>query len=199
MCQSKRPMLFISAFSLLIVKLAFCQPVFRNDTAFRPFLQNLVVKIDSNFHLEKDADFEMRFWTLISKTMERRLFILSQKNGKWTARLFLKTTYFKDTLTEVSIAQVILEKLWEKLNKYDLLTIPGEYELRDRDGEEINDPIHDGISYWFEFTTKKNKRGYRYRCPKSFSEEYKYIKEYGKVVNIITLIYRHCLLKLNIC
>jgi hypothetical protein len=141
----------------------------------------------------------MRFWTLISKTMERRFFILSLNNGKWTARLFKKTSFLIDTIFEIPIAQNNLEKLWNNLNEHNLLTIPNEYELRDKNGNEINDTMHDGISYWFEFTTKTNKRGYWYHCPKSSSEEYKYIKEYKDVVAIITLIYRHCLLSLHIC
>lgn len=175
------------------------QPVFENDTSFKPFLQTLVTTIDSNFHLEKDVEFEMRFWTLISKTMERQLFILSFKNNTWNARLFKITTYLSDTLVETPVSQSNLEKLWKNLNKNNILTIPREYDLRDRSGKEIDDPIHDGISYWFEFTTAKNKRSYRYHCPKSLSEDYKYIKEYRNVVNIITLIYKHCLLRINLC
>jgi hypothetical protein len=194
-----RLLLSIIFFILLTVKSAFSQPIVKNDTTYQPFLQNLVTEIDSNFHLEKNVDFEMRFWTLISKTMERRLFVLSLNKGKWTSRLFKKTNYLIDKLVEVPLSQTNLEKLWKDLNKNNLLTISQEHELRDKKGNEINDPVHDGISYWFEFTSKKNKRSYWYHCPKMFSEDYRDIKEYKYVVNIITLIYKHCLLWLNIC
>jgi hypothetical protein len=194
-----RLLLSIIFFTLLTLKSAFSQPIFKNDTSYKPFSQNLAKEIDSNFHLEKNVDFEMSFWTLISKTMERRLFVLSLNNGKWTARLFKKTYYLTDTLVEVSISQKNLEKLWKNLNKNNLLTISEEFELRDKKGNEINDRVHDGISYSFEFISKKNKRGYWYHCPKRFSEEYKYIKEYKYVLDIIRLIYKHCLVQLNIC
>jgi hypothetical protein len=191
--------LLLLLFNLLIAKSMVAQPVFKNDTAFRPFSQQLVTTIDSNFHLKSNADFELRFWTLIAKTLERRLFILYLDNGKWTARLFRKTSFLKDTLVEITVKQDKLKKLRERLNEYKLLTIKNEAELRDKYGNEINDPVYDGISYCFELITGKNKRSYWYHCPKSSAENYPYIKEYKYIVKIITLIYQHCFLALNIC
>jgi hypothetical protein len=158
MCNFMRPQHLLILFVIFfIAHSTYCQPVFKNDTAFHPFLQTIVTEIDSNYHLQKNADFEMRFWTWISKTMERRLFILSLNSGKWTARLFKKTSFLKDTLFEIPVVQNNLEQLWKKLNKYNLLIIPNEYDLRNKNGNEINNPVHDGISYWFEFITNNNK------------------------------------------
>lgn len=192
-------LLFNFLFVLFTVNASYCQPKFDNDSTFKPHFSDFVQTIDSSFQLEKNADFELRFWTLIDKTMERKIFILSLKDNVWKARLFKKTSFQKDTLIEIPIAQFNLDKLWKSLNKKGLLNIPAENDLRDRNGKIIDDRIRHGISYRFELMTKNHKRSYRYNCPKKFSEDYKYIKAYRNVVDIIILIYNHCLLKLNIC
>jgi hypothetical protein len=194
-----KPILLIILFSTLTLPKGFSQPVFDNDTSFKPFLTNFVDVLDSTFQLDKNAEFELRFWTLISKTMERRLFILSKKNNMWAARLFKKSYLPKDTLIEILISQTKLDLLWKNLNKGNILEILRGDDLRNKKGTIIDDPIYCGISYLFELMTQKNKRSYWYGCPKSFSKAYKYIKAYKHVVQLITLIYKHCKLKLNIC
>lgn len=186
-------------FNPLTFNIVNSQPVFQNDSTFKPFHKSLFNEIDSAFKLDKEAQFELRFWTLSSKTMKRQLFILSLKNSNWTARLFSRTVYQKDTLIEISVIQTNLNKLWKKLKKKNLLTIPREEDLVDKNGNQINDPIHDGVSYLFELISTENKRWYWYHCPKSFSEDYKYIKEYKDVVGIIKIVYKHCRLTINLC
>ena len=83
----------------------FCQPIFNNDTSFKASSETLYSIIDSSFNLEKNNDFEMRFWCTYSKTMKRQLFILALKNNNWTARLFEKPYFQKDTLLEIKINQ----------------------------------------------------------------------------------------------
>ena len=79
----------------------------------------------------------MRFWCTYSKTMKRQLFILTLKNNNWTARLFEKTYFQKDTLLEIKINQNDLLELWKKLKENNVLNIPNESELRDKSGKEI--------------------------------------------------------------
>lgn len=97
-----------------------------------------------------------------------------------------------DTLIEVPVKQNDLINLWMNLNKNNICTISKDYDLRDKTGNEINLAIHDGISFHFELLNTKSKRSYFYHCPKGHSEEYKYIKEYKWVTNIVELIFTYC-------
>lgn len=175
------------------------QPSFDNDTSYTSIFQSLIQQIDSNFILEKKVDFELRLWTQISKTAERRLFILTLKENKWSARFFQRIIFQKDTLIEVHVSQKNLETLWRQLKKNRILILPDQSDLRDRNGKEILDPIYDGHSYRFELLTREKKRTYSYTCPKNFYENYKYIEEYKRVVNLVKLIYKHLRIEYNVC
>lgn len=194
----------ITFFILISIVLSFknnirAQPVFNNDTSHTSIFESLIHQVDSSFSLEKNVDFELRFWTLISKTAERRLFILYLKDSKWSARFFQKIIFQKDTLKEVPVSQENLEALWKQLKKNRILTLPHEDDLRDKNGKEILDPVYDGHSYRFELLTKKNKRSYRYTCPNSFSKDYRNIKEYKQVVKLVRLIYKYLKIEYYIC
>jgi hypothetical protein len=171
---------------------AIAQPTIINDTSFFPTSQILLTEIDNRFHLNKENDFELRVWITFSKTMKRQLFILSHAKNKWTARFFERSIYLADTLLEIRLGQEGLATLWKRLKRRNLLTIPKDYELKDKNGNEIEIPIHDGIAYTFELLSPESKRSYSYHCPKSHHEEYPKVQAFEDIVKLIHLIYKYC-------
>lgn len=159
-----------------------------NDTSYRPLFHSTLKEIDSTFNLSTNADFELRFWSIASKTMERRLFTLTFKGDKVKGRLFKRTIHQKDTLLEIPVNQDNLTDLWEKLKRHNLLFIPDASVLRNKKGEEANLFIHDGIRYSFELITPGRKRSFSYTCPRMHSAEYKKIVEFKQVAKIVQIL-----------
>lgn len=184
-----RNILIIILFSL--TSQLYCQPIFENDSSYFQFGQPTLREIKRKFSFETNVDFEFQFWVAYSKTMKTQTLILTQKNNNWTARVFERIRKGQDTLIELSIDQSKLPQLWKRLNKNKICNIPKDEDLRDKNGNEINDPIYDGIFYYFSFVTKDRQRCYSYRCPKSFSEDYKEVKAYRQVVKVIKLLFQY--------
>jgi len=167
----------------------------RDDSAFQ-YHPSLLKEIDSTFFLEKKNDVEFQLWISHPKMISTRLFILTQKDDKWVARLFEKN-YKADTLVEITINQWGLEKLWQRLNDNKILSIPEEEDLKDKNGKEIDLLIHHGTRYSFVLTSTAANRSYSYYCPKLHLKEYKYVKTFARVFNIISLVFKHCGIKQN--
>jgi hypothetical protein len=182
-----RNLLFIISFFL--TSEGNCQPIFENDSSYYQYNRATLREIKKNFNLETNTDFEFQFWTAYPKTMKTQTLILTLKNNKWKARVFERIRKDQDTLIELPIVQFKLSQLWKRLNRNQICTIPKDEDLRDKNGNEINDPTHDGIFYYFSFVTAKSKRCFSYICPKSFSEEYKEVKAYRQVVEVIEILF----------
>jgi hypothetical protein len=168
------------------------QVILNNDTSYTPYSDKLIKQIDSTFHLIQQYDFEFRFWIQHAKSVKRQLFILALKDKHWSARLFERTYKGSDTLIELPVKQDGLENLWRKLESNNLLTIKDDSELRDKKGDAPFLKIFDGASFRFELLTASSKRSYVYHCPKGYSKEFRYIKEYKWIVRMIKLIYKYC-------
>ncbi len=170
----------------------FSQPVFKNDSLYQPLHTSLLRKIDSTFHLAKNNNFEFRLYVSHPKMIKSQFFILTQKNNLWALRLFEKRYKFDDSLVEISVKQNGLTKLWKALEQNNILTMLDADELKDKDGNGIDDVCYHGTHYFFDLITIINKRSYSYYCAEGLSQKYKYIKEYKRVINIVKLLYRHC-------
>ena len=188
--------LFVTIF-ILTAKKSYAQFDFRNDTAFIEVFGTLKNQIDTTYTLTKDFDFEFRFWINYGKLTGTALFVLTNRNNKWSARLFKRKTHPEINLSEIKVSNENLNTLWAKLNANHILSIKNSYELKDRNGNYADIKIYDGTSFYFELITKTKRRNYFYHCPKDCREEYKYIREYKWVLNIINLIYKHCKLDPN--
>lgn len=164
---------------------------FPNDTSFHPFLQTRYNKIDSMFHLIRNNDFELRFWSTYGKNSGWSLFILSYKDSTWSARWFEQTMKGKNVLIEKAISNNSPGKLWKQLTKQNVLTLANSTELKDTTGKDADLPIVCGSSYFINLITPNKKRSYYYSCPKAHSEGYPYIKEFRQIVTIIEMIYKY--------
>ena len=185
--------LIITIVFLLLFNFGHSQIHFENYTSFKPVFLTLLNKIDSTFQLSKNEIFELRFWIRYDKTMKIQLFVLSLNQKKeWSARFFEKTYCGIDTLIEKPVDQTDLGKLWKELNTNKILTIPKDYDIRDKSGKEINLYPRHGISIICELLSDKIKRSYRYSAPKLHHEEYKYIDEYKWVLEITRAIFIYC-------
>ena len=184
----KRLIILLSIF--FSCQLSHAQFDFPNDSAYRPFLKSTYKQIDRKFHLEKAPEFELRIWTNSFVMGISDLFILSYKQSKWTARLFRNTDYKE--IDEKRLPDIYLDSLWAGLMANNVLTIPESKFLKDSSGREAQIGINDGTHYVFELSAGKNKRSYFYHCPQTHAEEYKYIKEFTQVVNILKLIFSFC-------
>lgn len=187
-----KKLLIIAVFIFVSCGVSIGQFSFKNDTSFAPFFQSFIKKVDSSFTLSKENAFELRFWALQAKTQDKYLFILTNKNNSWTARLFTEKGHYAEPLAEKELQPGNPAKLWEQLNKKNLLAIPDNSELKDKKDNVLDVSAYDGATYIFELITKTNKRSYLYHCPKINAEEYKNIKEFGQVVAMIRLIYSYC-------
>jgi hypothetical protein len=185
----------------VLMQQSISQLSFPDDIDFRPFLQRSINNIDSAFHLEKDNEFEFRLWVSPALSHRRYCFILTLKEKKWIARLFLDGYKpYQDSLVTRDLQEINIEKdnldiLVKELEKNNYLLIPSPETLVNKEGKPADVPVLDGVLYHFELIGQKSKRSYSYQCPALKSEEYGYIKEFRQVVNIISAVLKFCNIK----
>jgi hypothetical protein len=165
---------------------------FQNNPNYKPFLSKTYKKTERVYHLNHNNDFELRFWAVRFLDMNINLFVLSSKDGVWSARFFNNAETGDFSLKEKKLAEENIGELWDGLIENNILSISNSSLLKDSSGKEATIAINDGTSYNFELVTPKSKRDYFYHCPKEHALEYKYIKEFSWVVNIIELIFKYC-------
>lgn len=176
---------------------SFAQITFANDTAdYKPFSYEL--GIDSVFQLKNENEFELRFTIRPSSFVpgaKRTLFLMTQNNHLWHARLFQYSNYPQDKYLEIPVDTVNLDELWTKLFKQNILKIKNQYLLKDERGEIARTNMKDGTTYSFRLISKSAQRSYSYYSPQSAMKDYPKIKEFRQVTKMIDLISTFCSLK----
>jgi hypothetical protein len=204
--------------SSLILSFYFCtssfgQIDFKADTSSNNTNNVIYHLIDSTFKLDNSFDFQLRFWTFPSLEDYTSIFILSKKNNHWTARFFEFRKLVINKITEISVNQNKLDGLWEKLNKNQILTLPNQWDLRDKfvkfssdttealysEGNERRIAMTDGVQYIFELSTQIKKRSYSYHCPKSYLTHFANVEELYRAFVLIILIRKYLGLNLSVC
>jgi hypothetical protein len=83
--------------------------------------------IDSILNLEREYDFQFRFWYSTMFTPSTSVFILTLRNKTWSARFFEPNKNWKldgKQVREVIVDQSKLDQLWELLVGNNVLTLP---------------------------------------------------------------------------
>lgn len=187
----------MTRFFILIIWLApsipgFSQFEFKNDPGFRPFYSKNYRSLQKRFNLEKENDFELRYWDLVSVDHRLKLFILSFKDGNWKAR------FFDDLLgrpAEVDLVGKNVDSLWLDLQKNNVLVVPDSKELKDSSGKRAYFSVSDGSLHVFDLITPLNKRSYSFSNPTTMAGYYPEIREFRWVTTLVTLIYQYCGIK----
>ena len=146
--------------------------------------------IDSLFHLDKNYDFEFRFWSRYLSMNFNNVFIMRLSNNAWTARYFdLNESHGNPKkFTERKVEQSKVDQLWTRLVENKVLTLP---DMRDLDKSMVSYKIDtatlqlygrrtdmtDGVLYGFELLTPTRKRHYNYGNPGSYLKNYSHIQE----------------------
>jgi hypothetical protein len=168
------------------------QVQFHNDSAFKS--SHFDKEVDSVFNIQKDVDFEFRFTIVPSTFIPGRqitFFILTQNHNRWKGRLFKR---INSKYSETPIDSSNLKNLWTQLLNQEVLTMPNDFDLKDKQGEIARTNMKDGTTYYFSLVSKTAKRSYSYYSPKSAIEDYPEIAAFKHVSNIIDLIKKYCLL-----
>jgi hypothetical protein len=189
--------LLIVTFTVLRV-LGYSQFAFKTDTSFENYSHSDLKQIDSSFHLDQNNDFELHLWSINYFVQLRSLFILSYKNKVWSSRFFKMVPNSRD-FVEYKVDDSYLDSVWKIMLRNKVLAIPAADKLRDKKGKILNVHLLDGTRYWFELLTRTSKRSYNYYCPKSYFQDYPYIKSYKRVANIIETIYKIAGVKFGPC
>ena len=176
------------------------------DVKGKNFVNGMDRMLDSVFQLDKNFDFEFRYWETGLIVNSTKVLILAQRNKKWSARYFY---YNKDwqkdgkSLAEAQVDQSKLDQLWELLVHNNVLTLPSQDSLKNRMvkyvidtaflgfGHEEHFEIDDGILYEFELSKPEKKRVYWYGCPQLLLKQYGNIEELFNAVELILLIQRY--------
>ena len=179
---------------------------FAEDVKEKVSVNGMDRMLDSLFRLEKNFDFEFRYWETGLTNISTKAFILTLRNKKWSARYFhYNKDWQKDgkSLSEVQVDQSKLDQLWELLVHNNVLTLPSQDSLKNRMvkfvidtaflgfGHEEHFAIDDGILYEFELSNPEKKRVYWYGCPQLFLKQYGNIEELFNAVELILLIQRY--------
>jgi len=186
-------------FTLIICQQAIAQPVFKNDSSYSAYGKWVLPELDSVFHLNNNPDFTFRVWIDVYLQMRKQVFILSLKDGKWSARFFVygwKVKPGTDTLDgkeylEIKAPEDKIPDLLKGLEKNNYLDIPESETLRDRKGKLAHQYVLDGTFYCFELISANSKRLYSYHCPGVDKKAYPYIKTFKQVLNIIGLVHKY--------
>ena len=162
--------------------------------------------VDSIFKLEKDYDFQFRFWNSGIFTPSTSVFILTQRNKKWSARYFAPNRdWQKDgkQIIEIAVDQSKLDQLWELLVMNDVLALTTQQEIKtpmvkfeidtsnlvNASGRRLS--INDGVLYEFELMKPSSSRHYSYHCPQTYLKYYTHIIEFYNASVIILLINKY--------
>ncbi|MDH6307633.1 hypothetical protein M2451_000082 [Dysgonomonas sp. PFB1-18] len=178
-------------------------------------------EINTEFKLKNDYDFELRLWTDPAPVLGPSVFVMQQKDNKWTAQYYAQAIrkegdkyipYWK----KKDLDSEKLNELWAKLVENQVLTLPTQDSIRDRmriystDTLAVFYPpnqlagwpyyapaILDGMIYRVELRTKKKKRTYTYHCPKGYLENCPNVEELYRAYAIIVLIRKYAGLNLS--
>jgi hypothetical protein len=180
------------------------QPAFPNDAKYSPMYESIIDSISNTFSLEKNTDFEFRFWITTNKPYYRvQLFCLYQKNNLWKTRVFEEgwkplndtTNVVKYYLVEHRVpdtSQSALKKLLIVLNRNKYLTNPSLAEVKYQKKGDLSFIMCHCYYYTFELISHINKRIYSYDCPVAHSKKYKHIRIFKNIVNITKMVFEFC-------
>lgn len=181
---------------LFVSQKCFSQFNFSNDSSYHWYPDYFLRQVDSIYHLDTTAEFEFRYKSGEGISRNKKMLILTYKNGKWCARYFVS-----NRMEDYTVREIILNgdpsALWANLGKYDILNLPSSNQLKDSTGNTPSLPIYDGIGYSFEFYSRNNKRGYSYHCPDHYRKSFPNIKEFESITHIIGLINAFCGIPVN--
>ena len=164
--------------------------------------------VDSFFRLEKDYDFQFRFWNAGMMTPSTSVFTLTLRNKKWSARYFKPNLNWKldgKQLVEIAVDQSKLDQLWELLLMNQILTLPTQSTIKipmvkyvidtSNLGRFANGPTRmslvDGAICEFQLVTPVKSRYFYYDCPQTYLKYYSNIGEFYYAAVIILLINRY--------
>ena len=171
----------------------------RYDSAFNCKEQRYSRASDKNFNLpdicDSKNDLEIRLKTYVLPNGQTDLIILSNKDGKWDAKKYIRSSgTLGPTLTTVSyifpewnnlFAEQVFTNYIDTLIKCRLFLLPDKSELK-------HEPCClDGVVYILTFKAGTSFRTYSYDNPHSYltqhpdSKEYAYIQEIAKLLNTL--------------
>ena len=161
---------------------------------------------DSTYNLDKDYDFEFRLWQDGLSNNSQRVFIMTLKKNKWSAKYFHFNPNWKERgkdLIEVKVDSARLNQLWYLMNIHKVLSLPNSNELRSRMVEYVIDTVNfeygyerrlditDGIGYNFELLKPNKRRSYFYSNPETLFKRYPFIEELSDANVLIYMIKRY--------
>jgi len=190
--------LYIICLVIFVVSKVNAQVKVNNEKSFNPHFIWDINYIDSLYHLEKNNDFELRFFanTYIGKM---KIFILVKKNNNWNARYFESIKDSSVRMIEKEISKENLSLLWDSLSKKGVLKIPASENLKDIKGEPLYANIIHGTVFYFDLLTLTLGNSYSYHCPAGYVKEFPNVKEYKKVLSLVQIIFNFCQIKFRIC
>ena len=160
--------------------------------------------IDTQFPLQKNNDIEFRLWTNSDLIGYSNLFVMVQKNGKWSARFFEYS--IKKGWKENPTKQDKLDSLWKRLVNNKVLSLPDQMTLWDRmktykadssfiefgdDGVYNRMMVEDGVIYIFQVFTKDSQRTYSYDNPVTYLKVNTNIEELYRAYALISLVRKY--------
>jgi hypothetical protein len=205
-----KPILIITL-SLFILSKSFGQIDFKGDSITTLKFPMLSL-IDSVYKLDKDYDFEFRLWTSPSLVKYANVFILSQKNKVWSARFFEFDVKQNQNISEKTVDQSKLNKLWTRLEENKVLTLPTQESVIKKlkiyvaepsaalEGEDyvMQVGMSDGTMYYFELATQHKRRSYSYHSPKAYLKHYPNTEELYRAYVLIILVRKYLGLNLTV-
>jgi hypothetical protein len=169
--------------------------------------------LDSQYRLGLDYTFEFRLRQYHLENNFDNVFVLTLKQGKWSARYFDRNNgiHGRIVFTERVVDQSPVNQLWQLLVQNEVLTLPSQVALSERlvsyivDTSSLHYPnmkylyVTDGVAYEFSLQTPTQQRHYSYRCPQAYLSQFGNVKELFQAVMLITLIKKFLGHPLRVC
>lgn len=186
---------------------------FIGDTSAREEKSPYDKALDSQYHLDKNYDFQFRLWKHHPESNFDNAFVFTLKDNKWTARYFDRNNNVKSKIvfTERPVDQTKVKQLWQLLVEHNVLTLPPQKALKNRFVNYKVDTANvqysnigkldviDGIAYRFELMAPSKQRHYGYNCPQAYLNRFGNVKELYDAVVIIMLIEKFLGQPLEVC
>lgn len=132
---------------------------------------------------------KIRVWYNYSLINNRKLLVLSNRNGVWSGTLYKMTVNWdpqinKETIETIEKGQVVPRTGWanfiNKLYELQILTLPDMDDI-----QNLRDNWLDGVDYNVEIATKNQYRFYEYHMPDKFQDEFWQAKNMMGILNLI--------------
>ena len=145
--------------------------------------------IDSFFKLEKEYDFRLEMQSVSFRKSGQEFFVLSSKNNKWSARLFIQILKDSGTAWKEYPCISSPKALYDSLMAYNFLGLRSQEDIQDTIVAKSDFGVLDGATYHFNIVSQDRSSVITYHCPKTWSKEFPNVQEFSRVISLLRLIY----------